>query len=583
MPRATCTNSAGSGKTRCEIDSWDDDDVVLVVCPASVRENWAKEIEKWRPAIRQQVVIRSYDFFARAKKKLDLPKFTHAVLDESTYIKAWTAKRTQVLCGLVLPGIPKIHFLSASPIKKSALDIHPTMTLLEGPACEDERTFAEKYCNQSYDYFKKCVVFSGTKLENAAELKARWDRYNIKFTKADIAKDLPPIVQNILYLQDEAKPAVDYRSVDYDHVTEAVKTEYQRIGLLKIPHVMEFLETADVVPTIFFVHHRNVHTELKKALEKSGRKCGSIIGGSQDKQQQVDAFQSGIIDYLVISMDAGGIGLDIPRAQQVLFCELPWDYVTLYQSMNRAHRLSTQCTVFVTLLVMVGTLDDGLLARIDLKQDASEAVVGDIQAELIQVDSNGTQLRRKKQENFREGTSNEPAPENLPTAGRTETNPHPRTFSKARRGSGVEPDAGVGTPGESTRPHPGGNADGFFQSLLSQSNDGAVAGAGAGRAEPLRGRIVDQLADTETGRISGRLPNVSNVPRADGGSTTSDGFFTSLLRHSGNDTGANGSGNGAASQETESEAKDQSGNRSGASPDLGIAPAVPRDWLDISI
>jgi SNF2 family DNA or RNA helicase len=326
--------------------------------------------------MRSRCDIRSYDFFARTKNKLELKRYTAAVVDESTYIKTWTAKRTIIICSLILPIIPKVIFLSASPLQKSAGDLHPTLSIID-ETIPDFHTFEEKYCNQVYDVFKG-IIYTGVNLLAADELKEIWSKHSIKFTKQDVASELPPIVEEVVYFKPDKAPAYDPATLDYDHVTAEMKTEYQVIGMQKVPYVMDFIENSQQEPTLIFCHHRRVNDELTAALQKAGYRVGQILGGDAKKDEKVVAFQEGRLGYLVISMEAGGTGLNLPRASRVLYAELPWTYVTYYQTMNRAHRLTTQHTVYVHTFVLSGTLDIGLLRTIQEKRGFSEAIVGEI-------------------------------------------------------------------------------------------------------------------------------------------------------------------------------------------------------------
>jgi hypothetical protein len=387
----------------------------------------------------QRCDIRSYDFFARTKTKLELKPYTAAVVDESTYLKAWTAKRTLIVCSIILPKIPKVVFLSASPIQKSAMDIHPALTVMDSNTL-DFHSFEERYCNSNWDPFKG-IVYSGVKAENAAELREIWKKYSIKFTKQDVASELPPIVEEVVYFKPHEVPDYDPATLDYDRVTEAMKTEYQVVGMQKVPYVMDFIDTAQQEPTLVFVHHRRVNDEITAALKKAGYRVGQILGGDTKKDEKVVAFQEGKLDYLVISMEAGGTGLNLPRASRVLYAELPWTYVTYYQTMNRAHRLNTEHTVYVHTFVLTGTLDEGLLRVIQQKKGFSELIVGKIDNTITEKENGKTKETTTRSKH------------------KTKSDPHPRNLSESKGTGSIEQPASERSPRTSTRPDNGGAAD----------------------------------------------------------------------------------------------------------------------------
>ncbi len=489
-PKCACTNAAGLGKTRCTIDSWADDDIVLVVCPAHLRPNWEKEILKWRPEILPQCTIRSYHYFALLKGKTILPKFTAAVVDESTYIKAWTAKRTLVLCRLILPQIPRVCFLSASPIQKSAMDIHPTLTILQPGEWGEEEEFGERFCNRMYDHYKG-MVYSGVNQENAAELRERWRKVSIKFTKQDVAKELPPIVEDIVILESAKTPDYDPATVDYEHMTEATKTEYQRIGMEKVPFIMDFIETAAMEPTLIFTHHRRVNEELTAALRKAGQPVGQILGGSKGtyKQELVDQFQDGFLNYLVISLEAGSTGLNLPRATRVLFAEQPWTYTTYYQALNRAHRLTSKNTLYVHNFILKATLDEGLYRVRESKKGFSDAIVGELDQTTKKGKDHDSKNKHESADKNGEGASG------VRDASEAESAAHSGNISNSKRASSTKQPAKKRSSGESARPKAG---SGGRERSGGRSSPGKSEGAASSASSNLA-----STANTRLGRHSG--------------------------------------------------------------------------------
>lgn len=374
-PRCFFNVAAGLGKSRAALESLGVEDKVMIVGPAHLRENWKIEIKKWRPELTDNIDVYSYDFFARAKT-LKLPKYTVAIVDESTYLKSMTAKRTLVLTQIVLPRIERVMFLSASPIQKSAADLYPILNVMQPDAWGTIHEFQETYCMVRDDHFQGRIYY-GVNPATRGELAARWKPNVIKYTKADVASEMLPIVEETIYLQPTKAPKYNYATLDYEHVTAEMKTEYQNIGMMKVPFVMDFIDSSESEPTLIFTHHRRVNEEYVSALAKAGHSALAIVGGDNDKQKKVDLFQSGIVNYLVLSMAAAATGLNLPRAKRVLFGELPWTYTDYMQSMNRAHRLTTQHTVYVHAFALRDTIDEGLLLAIADKRATSDMIVGE--------------------------------------------------------------------------------------------------------------------------------------------------------------------------------------------------------------
>jgi len=183
-------------------------------------------------------------------------------------------------------------------------------------------------------------------------------------------------MENIQRFSPAKKPDYDPATIDYDHLTEEVKTAYQNVGIEKLGYVVELIQTSEVEPTLIFTWHRKVNQEYVAKLTELGYRVGQIIGGSTDKHELQTAFQAGELDFLVISISAGGTGLNLSRASRVMFAELPWTYVDYYQCMNRAHRLTTKHAVWLYTFILSGTLDEGLYDTMLSQKKMSTSVVG---------------------------------------------------------------------------------------------------------------------------------------------------------------------------------------------------------------
>lgn len=400
-------NAAGLGKTRCEIESWGKDDWILYICPAHLIPNVRKEIRKWRPDFERQVGLFSYTYFSRAKDRLHLPFYNKVVLDECTAIKNIEAKCTMVILHKVLPAAKNgVSFVSASPIQKSGMDLYPMVSTALPDKYSDPVDFGHTFSNVVYDPYKGGIKYEGINLENVAELRAVISTFGIKFTKQDVAKELPPIIEDVVHLEPSALPAYDINTIDVAHLTKDMLSDYQKLGVEKIPYVLDAIESNPDEPTLIGVHHRAVNEAYVSALKTLNKRVGQIIGGTTGEQKQaiVDLFESGKLDYLVVSFDAGGQGLNCPRASRVMLAELPTTYVSYYQFINRAHRLTTVQTVYVLLYALIGTFDSALLRIRDTKKDSSDQVIGKID-NVIKKDKTNGRAERKTKKDSRSGAT----------------------------------------------------------------------------------------------------------------------------------------------------------------------------------
>lgn len=468
-------NAAGLGKTRCVIESFKETDRVLYVCPAHLLPNVDKEITLWRPKFKKRIYAASYTFFSRLKGDVKIPNCNVIVLDECTYMKNPDAKTTMVLLYKIFPMAERFVFMSASPIQKCAVDLFPIISTAYPDKWKDPTEFGSHFANTHYDPYSGRITYVGVNTENVEELRELVRPIMIKFLKSDVAKELPPLLEQTVYLEPDKEPDYDWEELDIDKPTKEMKSEYALLGMQKIPHILDAIENSDDEPTLLFCHHRPVNEAYVQALSKMGKRVGAIIGGTSgaEKQAVVDLYQEGKLDYLVISMEAGGIGLNAPRTTREIYAELPMTYVTYYQTMNRGHRLNSKNAITIYKYCLKGTMDEALIAMINRKKGDSDSVIGKIDNITEQERPNA---KGKKTKNSNTGTTD------VHTNTEAITDSHTGTVGNVRRKRSSKTDAKECSTGQSTRPSTDNGGSGKGASDRDNSdNSTECRSAGEGR------------------------------------------------------------------------------------------------------
>ncbi len=98
--------------------------------------------------------------------------------------------------------------------------------------------------------------------------------------------------------------------------------------------------------------------------------------GAKRRTEMVDAFQAGKAPVLLLSLKAGGVGLNLTRATHVVHYDRWWNPAVEDQATDRAHRIGQDRPVQVHRLIAEGTLEDRIAALIERKRSLAEAVVG---------------------------------------------------------------------------------------------------------------------------------------------------------------------------------------------------------------
>ena len=143
------------------------------------------------------------------------------------------------------------------------------------------------------------------------------------------------------------------------HVLAELARLRERIGRAKVPAMAAELAALDGRPSLVFAHHRSVVEDLARALEARGRSVGRVFGDRTQAQRQedIDDFADGRLDTLVLTMGAGGEGLNMPRAEIVLITELDWGPSPFEQAIGRAQRPGRTTRLEIRYVVARDTLD----------------------------------------------------------------------------------------------------------------------------------------------------------------------------------------------------------------------------------
>jgi SWI/SNF-related matrix-associated actin-dependent regulator 1 of chromatin subfamily A len=409
---------------------------ILVACPASLRINWKREIEKWWPEAGDchvingddsipagsRVVIVNYDKVVGSKRRAVAIRaalmgagFDLVVLDEAHLLKNPKAQRTGFFLGKFKrdtqtdPGLidqaERVLLLTGTPIQNK---VRESVTLLRAAGAFEHGTFDSegqylfRYCGpQKVKAGRRTVTtFDGS--TNLPELnsKLRSGGIMVRRLKADVATELPPKLRSVVAL---ANPVDDLIvSLDLARRIEQVggDTEgfgsnvdallrevvgFQEISRIRaalaaakadavVEHVQTLLESEDKV--IVFGHHK----VLLNALDAAFTGCSVRIDGSvglADRQVAVDRFQGDSdVRVAILSTHAAGVGITLTAASCVVFGEADWNPSWCIQAEDRAHRIGQDADlVTVQYLVLDETLDAHVIRTMVAKMEIADAAL----------------------------------------------------------------------------------------------------------------------------------------------------------------------------------------------------------------
>jgi SWI/SNF-related matrix-associated actin-dependent regulator 1 of chromatin subfamily A len=385
---------------------------VIIVCPASMRLVWKRELEKWltrsmsigvirvdtaQPELlfdQHNILIINYDRLHRFTKVLQSIWYDLAILDECHFVKSPLAKRTKAAIGI---NAGRRLALSGTPIMNRPVEILPVLSWLapEQWPLNTWHEFALRYCGAFWNGFG----WDTSGASNLAELSKRLrSTVMIRRTKAEVLPELPPKLRTVIEFspttelralvereldafkkvvghQNEdqfgtsaQKLKVNHDAIDWDNLS---KTRHQT-ALAKVPLVTEFVtETLEGGggKIVIFAHHRDVVANLQNALAKYHPVI--LVGGMnpQDKQNNIDIFGlDSSCRVFIGNIQAAGVGITLaPASSHCVFAELSWVPAEMSQCEDRLNRIGQRECVLVQHLVLEGSLD-AMMAKVLLKK-----------------------------------------------------------------------------------------------------------------------------------------------------------------------------------------------------------------------
>lgn len=350
---------------------------VLIVCPASLRLNWEREIKMVFPDARVGMigedristlagcdwVIGNYERMGGLVRETEL-EFAVMAVDEAHYLKEYKSGRTRNVF-LLAARIERCFVVTGTPLLNREIEMH---TLL--------RITGHRLGSLTLAEFRK--NYAGT-AEKRAALAAAIQGWMIRRSK-DVLKDLGDKARQFVPLSPEGLDV--YKEIYGDMTLQAMpKIVRLRKCLegLKVPYLLETVQAmGEDDKLIIFCEYMSTVEALKQALASLGVGCVSLVGSDSLKRRQaaVDAFQlDASIKVFIGTTMAAGVGITLTAANIVAFASMPWTPALMRQAEDRAYRLGQIRDVLVLVPIIHGTIDEGVLQLQENKHTTEIEVV----------------------------------------------------------------------------------------------------------------------------------------------------------------------------------------------------------------
>lgn len=431
---------------------------ILVMCPASLRLNWQRELRKW--LVREfsiaiassrdwpagyNIIICNYDIATKLQDKLRARTWDLVILDEMHYLKSAKAKRTVAVLGrtktkkqpaiLGLSARRKVG-LTGTPIPNRPVEGWPIFNYLAPETFKSFWTYANRFCNahnngygwdmsgssnlpELQDLLRSTIMVRRKKMDVLTELPAK-RRQLVELDASECSHVIGDEVAawerqeteiDVLRQRVELAKAADSQA-EYDDAvtalrarTQAAFTEISKLrhatALAKMPQVVEHIQNAledGTQKLIVFAHHRDVIRTILDSLAEANIEAVSITGDTAmyDRQKAVDAFQQDAdVRVFVGNIQAAGVGLTLTAAAHVIFAELDWVPGNVSQAEDRAHRIGQVQSVLVQHLVLDGSLDAKMAKTLISKQEVIDAALDNERAAIAESEGEATPAKER--------------------------------------------------------------------------------------------------------------------------------------------------------------------------------------------
>lgn len=385
----------------------------LIVMPPSLVYNWENELAKFAPNIKvfkyvsalrskllkplytSQVILTTYGVVRNDLDILGKIDFEYVVLDESQLIKNPDSQSYKAVKQL---NAKHRLTLTGTPVENSLVDLWSQLS------------FTNPGLLGGYETFKREFVLPIEKRNDEQarkRLKSLINPFILRRTKEQVAQDLPPLTERIFYTEMTERQAELYerekshyrnmilQNIEKEGVEKSkmmifqglmklrlianhpqlttldkldettVIDEHQHIGAGKFNEVVRLLETLKkenhkVLIFSQFVKHLNL---FKEWFEQHHIPYSYLIGNTTNRRDVITEFEgSDDIKFFLISLKAGGVGLNLTSADYVFMLDPWWNPAVEAQAINRAHRIGQTKNVIAYKFICKGTIEEKILA-----------------------------------------------------------------------------------------------------------------------------------------------------------------------------------------------------------------------------
>lgn len=358
-----------------------------------------------------QVVVTSFALMQRDAEFWQAIALHSVIVDEAQYIKNSKAKTAQVIRQL---SCDHRLCLTGTPMENHLGELWSLFDFVMPGFLADEQTFKKRYRNPIEQHGDQ---------DCQGRLSQRVSPFMLRRTKSDVVQELPPkteIIQRVtldkaqwqlyssvrLSMEKRVRELMAEKGLKRSHIEilDALLKLRQACcdpRLLKIPAAEKVKHSAKLEALVemvtelvsegrkilVFSQFATMLGLIEEALKTEQIRTSKLTGQTRNRQQAIDAFTLGDAQVFLISLKAGGVGLNLTAADTVIHYDPWWNPAAESQATDRAYRMGQDKPVFVYKLIAENTVEEKILTMQAKKQALADSLFGDEDALSVWSDS----------------------------------------------------------------------------------------------------------------------------------------------------------------------------------------------------
>lgn len=392
-------------------------DPAIVIAPTSLVWNWRAEAQRFAPDLKvlilhgaardanfasvpdHDLIITTYPLLARDRESLGAHKYSLLIVDEAQAIKNARTQAAQVVRELVAR---RRLAMTGTPLENHLGELWAQFDAVEPGLLGDEKSFTRHY---------RSPIEKHGDPERQAKLHKRIAPLMLRRRKEDVLTDLPPktvIERGVELIGKQRELYESLRLAQHERVREAIRERgLAQSGIVVLDALLKLRQVccdprlvkldrarratesakldllldllrelvAEGRRVLVFSQFAEMLALIEKSLDAESISYQTLTGQTRDRAELVTRFQSGDVPVFLISLKAGGVGLNLTAADTVIHYDPWWNPAVEAQATDRAHRIGQDKSVFVYKLICTGTVEEKIQDLQQRKADLAQAVL----------------------------------------------------------------------------------------------------------------------------------------------------------------------------------------------------------------